>query len=99
MQRGPIKVLCMVLAGGEGRRLYPLTIDRAKPAVPFAGRYRIIDIVLSNLVNSGLNKIKVVTQYKSHSLETHVARAWRVASILDQYIEPIPAQQRTGKSW
>jgi len=96
---GVDKIVCMVLAGGEGRRLYPLTIDRAKPAVPFAGRYRIIDIVLSNLVNSGLNKIKVVTQYKSHSLETHVARAWRVASILDQYIEPIPAQQRTGKSW
>ena len=97
--RSAAKILCMVLAGGEGRRLYPLTIDRAKPAVSFAGRYRIIDVVLSNLVNSGLLKIKVVTQYKSHSLETHVARAWRVASILDQFIEAIPAQQRTGKSW
>jgi len=89
----------MVLAGGEGKRLYPLTLDRAKPAVPFAGRYRIIDIVLSNFVNSGLGKIKVLTQYKSASLEEHIARNWRLAPILDQYIEAIPAQQRTGKTW
>jgi glucose-1-phosphate adenylyltransferase len=89
----------MVLAGGEGKRLYPLTLDRAKPAVPFAGRYRIIDIVLSNFVNSGLNKIKVLTQYKSASLEEHIARNWRLAPILDQFIEAIPAQQRTGKTW
>lgn len=93
------QVLVMVLAGGEGKRLYPLTLDRAKPAVPFAGRYRIIDIVLSNFVNSGLNKIKVLTQYKSASLEEHIARNWRLAPILDQYIEAIPAQQRTGKTW
>ncbi|MGD0675536.1 MAG: glucose-1-phosphate adenylyltransferase [Polyangiaceae bacterium] len=93
------QVLVMVLAGGEGKRLYPLTLDRAKPAVPFAGRYRIVDIVLSNFVNSGLNKIKVLTQYKSASLEEHIARNWRLAPILDQFIEAIPAQQRTGKTW
>jgi glucose-1-phosphate adenylyltransferase len=95
----PSEVLVMVLAGGEGKRLHPLTIDRAKPAVPFGGRYRIIDIVLSNFVNSGLTRIKVLTQYKSASLEEHVARDWRLAPILDQFIEAIPAQQRTGKAW
>ncbi len=93
------QILVMVLAGGEGRRLGPLTHDRAKPAVPFGGRYRIIDIVLSNFVNSGLSRIKVLTQYKSASLEEHIARDWRLAPILDQYIEAIPAQQRTGKTW
>jgi glucose-1-phosphate adenylyltransferase len=93
------QVLVMVLAGGEGKRLFPLTLDRAKPAVPFAGRYRIIDIVLSNFVNSGLSRIKVLTQYKSASLEEHIARNWRLAPILDQFIEAIPAQQRTGKTW
>ena len=95
----PTQVLVMVLAGGEGRRLYPLTLDRAKPAVPFGGRYRIIDIVLSNFVNSGLSRIKVLTQYKSASLEEHIARDWRLSPILDQFIEAIPAQQRTGKTW
>ena len=95
----PASVLVMILAGGEGRRLAPLTNDRAKPAVPFGGRYRIIDIVLSNFVNSGLFRIKVLTQYKSASLEEHIARVWRLSPILDQYIEAIPAQQRTGKSW
>jgi glucose-1-phosphate adenylyltransferase len=93
------QVLVMVLAGGEGKRLYPLTLDRAKPAVPFGGRYRIIDIVLSNFVNSGLARIKVLTQYKSASLEEHIARNWRLAPMLDQFIEAIPAQQRTGKTW
>ena len=93
------QVLVMVLAGGEGKRLFPLTLDRAKPAVPFGGRYRIIDIVLSNFVNSGLSRIKVLTQYKSASLEEHIARNWRLAPILDQFIEAIPAQQRTGKTW
>jgi glucose-1-phosphate adenylyltransferase len=92
-------VLVMILAGGEGRRLGPLTTDRAKPAVPFGGRYRIIDIVLSNFVNSGLARIKVLTQYKSASLEEHIARAWRLSPMLDNFIETIPAQQRTGKSW
>lgn len=94
-----VRCLVMILAGGEGRRLGPLTLDRAKPAVPFGGRYRIIDIVLSNFVNSGLHRIKVLTQYKSASLEEHIARAWRLSPILDHYIETIPAQQRTGKSW
>ena len=93
------RVLVMILAGGEGRRLGPLTNDRAKPAVPFGGRYRIIDIVLSNFVNSGLSKIKVLTQYKSASLEEHIARSWRLSPMLDSFIETIPAQQRTGKSW
>lgn len=93
------RILVMILAGGEGRRLGPLTTDRAKPAVPFGGRYRIIDIVLSNFVNSGLTRIKVLTQYKSASLEEHIARAWRLSPMLDSYIETIPAQQRTGMSW
>src|SRR4028119_1360964 len=77
------RVLVMILAGGEGRRLGPLTHDRAKPAVPFGGRYRIIDIVLSNFVNSGLHRIKILTQYKSASLEEHTARAWRLSPMLD----------------
>jgi glucose-1-phosphate adenylyltransferase len=93
------RVLVMILAGGEGRRLGPLTLERTKPAVPFAGRYRIIDIVLSNFINSGLQRIKVLTQYKSASLEEHIARGWRLSSMLDGFIETIPAQQRTGKSW
>ena len=93
------RVLVMILAGGEGRRLGPLTNERAKPAVPFGGRYRIIDMVLSNFVNSGLRQIKVLTQYKSASLEEHIARAWHVSPMLDNYIETIPAQQRTGKDW
>src|SRR6202044_1928752 len=93
------RVLVMILAGGEGRRLGPLTLDRAKPAVPFGGRYRIIDMVLSNFVNSGLRQIKVLTQYKSASLEEHIARAWHLSPMLDNYIETIPAQQRTGKDW
>lgn len=89
----------MILAGGEGKRLFPLTVERAKPAVPFGGRYRIIDIVLSNMVNSGLFHVKVLTQYKSASLEEHIARTWRLSALLDNYIETIPAQQRTGTSW
>src|ERR1700722_6649870 len=93
------QVLVMVLAGGEGKRLFPLTLDRAKPAVPFGGRYRIIDIVLSNFVNSGMARIKGLTQYKGPTLEEHIARVWRLSPILDQFIEAIPAQQRTGKSW
>jgi glucose-1-phosphate adenylyltransferase len=93
------RVLVMILAGGEGKRLFPLTLDRAKPAVPFGGRYRIIDIVLSNFVNSGIARIKILTQYKSASLEEHIARMWRLSPVLDNYIEAIPAQQRTGTSW
>jgi glucose-1-phosphate adenylyltransferase len=92
-------VLSLVLAGGEGRRLWPLTADRAKPAVPMCGRYRLIDFVLSNLVNSGLLQIKVMTQYKSDSLNGHIARGWRLPAFLDLYVEVVPAQQRTGASW
>src|SRR5512134_3424059 len=98
--RGPSpNVLSIVLAGGEGRRLWPLTADRAKPAVPIGGRYRLIDFALSNLVNSGFLKIKVLTQYKSDSLNSHLSRAWRLPAMLDFYVEPVPAQQRMGKEW
>ena len=95
----PAKVLSMVLAGGEGKRLDPLTRDRAKPAVPFGGRYRIIDFVLSNLINSGLFRIKILTQYKSESLNTHLSRAWHLSNVLGHYIETVPAQMRTGPDW
>ncbi len=96
--RGPNpNVLALVLAGGEGRRLWPLTADRAKPSVPIGGRYRLIDFVLSNLVNSGFLKIKVLTQYMSDSLNSHIARGWRLPAMLDQYVEPVPAQQRRGR--
>ncbi|HND09672.1 MAG TPA: glucose-1-phosphate adenylyltransferase, partial [Pseudomonadota bacterium] len=98
--RGPNpNVLALVLAGGEGRRLWPLTADRAKPSVPIGGRYRLIDFVLSNLVNSGFLKIKVLTQYMSDSLNSHIARGWRLPAMLDQYVEPVPAQQRRGREW
>ncbi len=93
------KILSMVLAGGEGRRLDPLTRDRAKPAVPFGGRYRIVDFVLSNLVNSGFFRIKILTQYKSESLNSHLSRAWRLSTVLGHYIETVPAQMRTGPEW
>ncbi|MDR1711386.1 MAG: glucose-1-phosphate adenylyltransferase [Propionibacteriaceae bacterium] len=92
-------VLSIVLAGGEGKRLMPLTADRAKPAVPFGGTYRLIDFVLSNLVNSDLTKICVLTQYKSHSLDRHVSVAWRMSTMLGSYVTSVPAQQRTGKQW
>ncbi|MBI4379330.1 MAG: glucose-1-phosphate adenylyltransferase [Nitrospinae bacterium] len=93
------RVLAMILAGGEGKRLYPLTKERAKPAVPFGGRYRIIDFVLSNFVNSGFYQIKVLTQFKSESLNRHLSLAWRLSPKLDQYIDPVPAQMRTGRDW
>jgi glucose-1-phosphate adenylyltransferase len=93
------KVLAVVLAGGEGKRLMPLTADRAKPAVPFAGSYRLIDFALSNLVNSGYRQIVVLTQYKSHSLDRHISETWRMASQLGNYVASVPAQQRRGKSW
>jgi glucose-1-phosphate adenylyltransferase len=93
------KILAMILAGGEGTRLYPLTKDRAKPAVPFGGKYRIIDFVLSNFVNSGIFKIKVLTQFKSESLDKHLSRGWRLSSMLDHFVEPVPAQMRLGKHW
>jgi len=96
--RGP-KVLGVVLAGGEGKRLHPLTRDRAKPAVPFGGNYRLVDFALSNLVNSGFLRIVVLTQYKSHSLDTHLAKTWRMSPLLGNYVSPVPAQMRTGRSW
>ena len=92
-------VLVMILAGGEGKRLFPLTKDRAKPAVPFGGRYRIIDFVLNNFINSGFYKIKVLTQYKSDSLNKHITRGWSLSPFLDQYIDLVPAQMRTGSDW
>lgn len=92
-------ILAMILAGGEGRRLSPLTSERSKSAVPFGGHYRIIDVVLSNFVHSGIFKIKVITQFMSESLNTHLSRAWRLAPILNHYVEPVPAQMRVGKHW
>ena len=91
--------LVMILAGGEGKRLYPLTRDRAKPAVPFGGRYRIIDFVINNFINSGFYKIKILTQYNSDSLNQHIARSWPVSPILGQYIDLVPAQMRTDGHW
>jgi glucose-1-phosphate adenylyltransferase len=93
------KVFGVVLAGGAGSRLMPLTRDRAKPAVPFGGDYRLVDFALSNLVNSGYRKIAVLTQYKSHSLDAHLAKTWRMSPLLGSYISPVPAQMRTGGSW
>jgi glucose-1-phosphate adenylyltransferase len=93
------KVLAMVLAGGEGKRLMPLTADRAKPGVPFGGLYRLVDFALSNLVNGGYLKIVVLTQYKSHSLDRHITKTWRMSNLLGNYITPVPAQQRLGPRW
>ncbi len=89
----------MVLAGGAGTRLEPLTRERAKPAVPFGGRYRIIDFCLSNFVNSGVYKVKVLTQYKSDSLNNHISRTWRMTAFLGHFCETVPAQMRTGGDW
>ncbi len=95
---GP-RVLAIVLAGGEGKRLAPLTADRAKPAVPFGGVYRLVDFVLSNLVNAGYLRIVVLTQYKSHSLDRHITTTWRMSTLLGNYVTPVPAQQRLGPRW
>ncbi|MFC1520912.1 glucose-1-phosphate adenylyltransferase [Elusimicrobiota bacterium] len=92
-------IMAMVLAGGEGSRIQPLTKDRAKPAIPFGGRYRLIDFVLSNLVNSGIIKIKVLTQFKSDSLIQHITRGWTLAPQLGQYVDIVPAQMRMGPRW
>ncbi|SCX38079.1 glucose-1-phosphate adenylyltransferase [Klenkia marina] len=97
--RGQPRVLGIVLAGGEGKRLSPLTQDRAKPAVPFGGNYRLVDFVLSNLVNAEIRQIAVLTQYKSHSLDRHITTTWRMSSLLGNYVTPVPAQQRLGPRW
>ena len=92
-------VFGIVLAGGEGKRLAPLTLDRAKPAVPFGGNYRLIDFALSNLVNAGYRRIVVLTQYKSHSLDRHISLTWRMSPMLGSYVTPVPAQMRRGPRW
>jgi glucose-1-phosphate adenylyltransferase len=93
-------VLGIVLAGGRGERLFPLTNDRAKPAVPFGGKYRIIDFVLSNFVNSGIRRIYVLTQFKSQSLIDHLEAGWRLSDFLqDRFVKAVPAQMRTGDGW
>ena len=93
------RILGVVLAGGSGRRLGPLTADRAKSAVPFGGIYRVVDFTLSNLVNGGVQRICVLTQYKSHSLNRHITTTWRLSSLLDNYVTPVPAQQWLGPRW
>ena len=96
---GRQRVLGLVLAGGAGTRLGPLTAGRATAAVPFGGLYRVVDFTLSNLVNGGLQRIYVLTQYKSHSLNRHITTTWRLSSLLDNYVTPVPAQQRLGPRW
>ena len=93
------RILGLVLAGGEGKRLVPLTAYRAKPAVPFGGNYRLIDFALSNLVNAGYFRIVVLTQYKSHSLDRHISTTWRLSPLLNNYVTPVPAQMRRGPHW
>jgi glucose-1-phosphate adenylyltransferase len=95
----PHRVFGIVLAGGEGKRLMPLTADRAKPAVPFGGNYRLVDFALSNLANAGYLRIAVLTQYKSHSLDRHISTTWRMSSLLGNYVTPVPAQMRRGPRW
>src|SRR5258705_2938808 len=93
------RVLGIVLAGAAGNRLAPLTEDRAKSAVPFGGLYRLVDFALSKLVNAGIRKILVLTQYKSHSLDPHISTTWQLYSLLDNYVAPVPAQQRLWPHW
>ncbi|NLB63958.1 MAG: glucose-1-phosphate adenylyltransferase [Fibrobacter sp.] len=92
-------ILAMIMAGGKGERLQPLTRDRAKPAVHYGGKYRIIDFVLNNFINSGIFKIKILTQFKSDSLNKHISAAWNLNRSLDQYVDLVPAQMRTGGDW
>lgn len=92
-------VMGMILAGGEGKRLWPLTADRAKPAVPFGGKYRIIDFVLNNFINSEIYRIKILTQFKSDSLNKHITRGWPMSPVYGHYIDLVPAQMRMGSNW
>lgn len=92
-------ILSMVLAGGEGKRLMPLTAVRSKPAVPFGGKYRLIDFAISNLVNGGFRHIVILTQYKSHSLDVHISQTWQLSTILGSYVTTVPAQMRRGPRW
>src|SRR3954465_10221786 len=96
-----IRVLGIVLAGGKGTRLYPLTKERAKPAVPFGGKYRIIDFVLSNFINSGIYSVYVLTQFRSQSLLQHLSEGWQFGGLLkSQFMIPVPAQMRSpGETW
>ena len=94
-----MSLLAMVLAGGEGKRLRPLTDERAKPAVPFGGRYRIVDFVLSNLINSSVYRIKVLTQYKSDSLLKHLFRTWSSHAGFGGYVDPVPPQMNVSREW
>ncbi|MFV0523985.1 MAG: glucose-1-phosphate adenylyltransferase [Acidimicrobiales bacterium] len=96
---GRTPILSIVLAGGEGKRLMPLTADRAKPAVPFGGKYRLIDFAISNLVNGGFRHIVVLTQYKSHSLDVHISLTWQLSGLLGNYVTTVPAQMRQGPRW
>lgn len=96
---GQRRYLALIMAGGKGSRLNPLTLDRAKPAVPFGGRYRIIDFVLSNMANSGIRAVYVLTQYKSQSLAEHVQRTWGARTMFGQFVTVVPAQMRTGEQW
>src|SRR5262245_14575963 len=96
---GQRRLLAFIMAGGKGARLFPLTLERAKPAVPFGGRYRIIDFVLSNMANSGIRAVYVLTQYKAQSLVEHVQRAWGARSSFDSFVTVVPAQMRVGESW
>jgi glucose-1-phosphate adenylyltransferase len=93
------KTIAMLLAGGEGKRLYPLTLDRAKPAVPFGGRFRIIDIVLSNFINSKVSRINILTQFKADSMIKHIHRGFNLESKFGRYIDIIPAQMRVSRDW
>jgi glucose-1-phosphate adenylyltransferase len=95
-----IRVLGIVLAGGKGTRLHPLTKERAKPAVPFGGKYRIIDFVLSNFINSGIYSVYVLTQFRSQSLLQHLSEGWQFGGLLkSQFVIPVPAQMRAGEIW
>src|SRR4028119_2403265 len=97
--RGGPRVLGVVLAGGEGKRLHPLTRDRAKPAVPFGGNYRLVDFALSNLVNAGFLRIVVLTQYNAHRPDRPLAPTWRLSPLRGNYVTPVPAQMRVGPRW